>query len=334
MPRTGVPYDDVAHAIQTLQKAGVNPSIRMIREKLGKGSLTTIAEHKRTYEADQANGPTDALPDPIARSLLKGAETFWQELVDAAETDIERIRDNATQTTGSLEQRLKDADEEILALKDTLGTQTHAIAELKKAVADADNKVVEREKALQSKEVAMSRLSGELETMQAQHHALQVECNATQDALNEAQIDQARLRERIERDAVEYAKDKITLQKHFNEYKDRLVTMSDEGSQARKAQREAETGAAAAEQRAANAEQTLERQSQESESLKDEIRLLTEHLGEARGRLAATESSFADEKAATQRLIDEKDNQARTLQAALEDMQRLVRRYEPDSSEQ
>ena len=41
MPRPGVSYDDVAQSINVLQMTGLNPSIRMIREKLGKGSLVT-----------------------------------------------------------------------------------------------------------------------------------------------------------------------------------------------------------------------------------------------------------------------------------------------------
>ena len=57
MPRTGVTYDDVADSIHRLEKAGLNPSIRLIREKLGKGSLTTIAEHKREYEIANADTP-------------------------------------------------------------------------------------------------------------------------------------------------------------------------------------------------------------------------------------------------------------------------------------
>ena len=43
MPRTGVSYDDVAESVLTLEKDGLKPSIRLIREKLGKGSLSTIA---------------------------------------------------------------------------------------------------------------------------------------------------------------------------------------------------------------------------------------------------------------------------------------------------
>ena len=77
MPRTGVTYDDVAESIHTLEKAGLKPSIRLIREKLGKGSLTTVAEHKRAYEAERAEGPTEALPDPIVKHLIKGAQAYW-----------------------------------------------------------------------------------------------------------------------------------------------------------------------------------------------------------------------------------------------------------------
>ncbi len=89
MPRTGVSYDDVAESIHVLEKAGLKPSIRLIREKLGKGSLSTIAEHKRAYDIEAQKGPAESLPDPIAKGLIKGAEAFWQELVEAAEDEID-----------------------------------------------------------------------------------------------------------------------------------------------------------------------------------------------------------------------------------------------------
>ena len=51
MARTGVTAEEVAAAVESLQSAGLAaPSIRMIRQKLGRGSLTTLARHKRELE--------------------------------------------------------------------------------------------------------------------------------------------------------------------------------------------------------------------------------------------------------------------------------------------
>lgn len=324
MPRTGVPYEDVVQTIQILQKAGLNPSIRMIREKLGKGSLTTIAEHKRSFEAEQSEGPTEALPDPVARHLIKGAKIFWQELVDAAQYDIDKVCQDTAKVTAALEQRLQAANDEVLALKDTLGTQAQTIDHLEKAAKLKSDELADRDSVLQSQAVDMSRIRAELESLETQTVELKAETASTKQSLSETEIDRARLTERIERQAVEHAKDKTTLQKHFNEYKDRLVTMSDDVSEANAARREAERTAIATEKRTDNANQENKRLQSEVSELNGEVRFLTEKLGEARGQFVAFEKRMADEQKLFDERLKSKNDTVSELQSALEEAQQVI----------
>jgi len=56
---------DIATAYDALVDAGLQPSIRAIRERLGNtGSLKTIADHVRELKAERWQAPGLALLDP------------------------------------------------------------------------------------------------------------------------------------------------------------------------------------------------------------------------------------------------------------------------------
>lgn len=158
MPRTGVSYDDVAESIHTLEKAGLKPSIRLIREKLGKGSLTTIAEHKRAYDIEVSQGPTEALPDPIAKGLLKGAEAFWQELVEAAQDEIDATQSRAEADIAEHQARESALETALAVAKDENGTLVAALAERDQRVKALDGKLDEASASLRSAEKGALRL--------------------------------------------------------------------------------------------------------------------------------------------------------------------------------
>lgn len=329
MPRTGVNYDDVKTAIQILEKAGLNPSIRLVREKLGKGSLTTIADHKRTFEAERSEGPTEALPDPIAKSLIQGAQGYWRELVDAAEGEIDAARQAADADVGALKTQLQKAEHETSALQDSLGTKISALDALEKSGKEQMTAYAIQSKDLQAKDVDIARLETELKALRLQHDEVAAELRSTNNTLTESESERARLDERLERQATEFAKEKTTLQKHFKEYRGRLVTMSDDNHEANGARRRAEKLAITAEQRASETERENQRLGQELADAKDEARLLTEKVGEFRGQLGTIDERQADDRKGFERLLSEKDERANALGDALSEAQNLVRQYVP-----
>ncbi|MEO0437328.1 MAG: DNA-binding protein [Pseudomonadota bacterium] len=320
MPRTGISYDDVADAIHALEKAGLTPSIRLIREKIGRGSLSTVAELKRTFEAERASGPGPALPDPITKQLIAGAHGFWAELVEAAEVEITAAREKAQAEVESLAEQLAAAIEEVAELKDVLGARDNQIDALKKgaeAQAAAQAKLSE---ASQAKDVELARKQSELEAFKARKDELSKDLRSTKEAQTAADAERAALTERLEQHAAEFAKDKATLQKHFNEYKDRLVTMSDEGRQANQARRDAEKAAAAAEEKASASEREKQRLNRELVDARNEVRYLTDKLGEVRGELETLRQAHKDQLAVREAQVEASTN-------ALEESQALVRQY-------
>lgn len=138
MPRSGISYESVAESINALEKAGVEASIRRIRERLGSGSLSTIAEHKRTYLGQLAESlDGHVLPDPVSQALMKGAHTFWQELVDAAQGQIQSLETEHAAKIGELNAELGEAVSASANLKDENGALRQELEEVSKQLREA-----------------------------------------------------------------------------------------------------------------------------------------------------------------------------------------------------
>lgn len=162
----------------------------------------------------------------------------------------------------------------------------------------------------------LSRVIAERDAAQTHTTSLENQLKAAHQSVATAQGDTVQLQERLDGQAMEFAKEKTALQKQFNEYKDRLVTMSDDHRKAANGQREAEKSAAAAHAQAAAATKETTRLQRELQDAQDEARLLTEKLGEARG-----------ERDAIGRQTEEQRIQLNKTQASLAEAQQLVRQY-------
>lgn len=138
MPRSGISYESVAESINALEKAGVDASIRRIRERLGSGSLSTIAEHKRAYLEQQTESlDGHVLPDPVSQALMKGAHAFWQELVDAAQGQIQSLETEHTAKVSDLTTKLEEAISDNSNLKDEKGALRQELEEISKHLREA-----------------------------------------------------------------------------------------------------------------------------------------------------------------------------------------------------
>lgn len=329
MPRVGVTYDDVSQTIHVLEKVGLNPSIRMIREKLGKGSLTTIAEHKRTFEGQRNEGPTEALPDPIAKGLLKGATTYWQELVDAAEGEIGLVRAESNKSQALLTEKLSQATAQIATLHDELGSQTAVKQQLEQDSADLTRQLKEQLDANHDKDIVISRLQADYDASRLQQAELKQSQTSLQNKVAGSDSERARLAERIENLVTEYAKEKATLQKQLIENKDMVVTLSNDIYDANDSRRESEKYAATADKKVALLEKDNDRLNRELFDVKIEVRGLIENLGELRGQLLAADEYQVLERTKADQLLNEKNERVLILSTALEEAQRLVRQYVP-----
>lgn len=125
MSRAGVTLLDVEQAIFKLQGRGKNPSVDAIREVLGTGSKSTIAQHLRDWKAQQP-GPQGKLPQDLL-GLVSG---LWEQLSLKAEQRIQEIEEASSQRELALKQTLAELQQNHLRLQKQLHQSEEAEATL------------------------------------------------------------------------------------------------------------------------------------------------------------------------------------------------------------
>jgi len=108
MARTGISFEDVQNAAETLLGRGLNPTIQRVRELLGTGSNTTISEHLKSWQQQLAETPKIMLLPTVPEAVAAALDTFWKIAVQHAEAVFEEQRIAATQAAETAE-RARDA---------------------------------------------------------------------------------------------------------------------------------------------------------------------------------------------------------------------------------
>jgi len=143
--------DDVEAALRALEETGLKPTVRLVHQKLGRGSMSTITAHLRAIAAARADADVGTLPDPILTSLRAAADALWLELADAADARIEAVTSAAdARVTEALAER-DTARDALTDLADEHGTLVATLAE--------------RDRSLAEREVALECLGDEARTL-------------------------------------------------------------------------------------------------------------------------------------------------------------------------
>ena len=104
MARSGIQYEDVREAAESLLSRGLSPTIQRVREVLGTGSNTTISEHLKRWQQRLAEAPRAILPPAIPEAVMSALDAFWKTAVQQAETAFEEQRVKAAQAVAAAEQ--------------------------------------------------------------------------------------------------------------------------------------------------------------------------------------------------------------------------------------
>ncbi len=91
MARIGINYTDVKTAAYKLLSQGHSPSVQKIREVLGTGSNTTIAEHLRVWREEYAKKEVHHLPANMPHELVSAIEILWQTAMEQAEKQLTAV---------------------------------------------------------------------------------------------------------------------------------------------------------------------------------------------------------------------------------------------------
>ncbi len=102
MPRTGVDYDTVKQTAVKLLSQGNSPSVQKIRDVLGTGSHTTIAEHLKVWRQEYANQQIQYLPANMPQELIAAMETLWQTAMAQATQQLTEVKADLDQQQAQL----------------------------------------------------------------------------------------------------------------------------------------------------------------------------------------------------------------------------------------
>jgi chromosome segregation ATPase len=167
MARKGITESDVAEAIAALMNAGIKqPSIRMIHQKLGQGSLTTISRHKRTLEYELRASDSE-IPDRVHSAIADAVQSIWDELSEAAYAAIATEVAKAAQ--GVEEHQEAEAAAQIVATEAEIKATALAqeLDQIKAELSTASEKVSTLQDQLTSKTAENKELSGKAQELES-----------------------------------------------------------------------------------------------------------------------------------------------------------------------
>ena len=144
MARLGIDYTGVKQAALKLLSQGIAPSVQKIRETLGTGSNTTIAEHLKTWREEYAQKAIHHLPAHLPAELIASIDVLWQTAMAQAEkqllafkTDLEAQHEKIQQEKALTEKTIVDVNSKRLELEEQLAqkTQEHQAGQIELALA-------------------------------------------------------------------------------------------------------------------------------------------------------------------------------------------------------
>lgn len=297
MARSGVQYEDVLGAIESLQTRGEAPSVQKIREVLGTGSFTTISDHLREWrmrrESSREQPASQAMPEPVQRL----AESLWHKAQEAAGEALAEYRERADRRVAEAQDAMQEAQRQV------------EDAEQREAALSAH--VAGTEQRLEARSAALARVEAERDQWQERarqfeerlSRALQQLDKLQQESEQQAQAHQQAL---ADRDAQHLARLNQEEQRH-EAAEARLMTLLDEARQER----------VAAEKRYDAATQQLEKR---QENLQRQLHETQAALGreEKQHRETQWARSRAEER------IDTLRHEQSLLQARIEDQKRHI----------
>lgn len=209
MARIGISYEQVAACADTLNAAGVAPTIAAVRQSLGTGSPNTIHKHLTAWKACSAPSasaaavPGRAIPEKLLAALMAEIDQAASAARSAALTDLAESQAVVTELAraGELaETELESLQEQILTLT-TQRDQAQAIAAERLETIGRLEQQIERDKlAHNTTRQALEKANLRIDALERDHHLLKTTNNALAamtDAHNEAAQSAAVLRSQL-----------------------------------------------------------------------------------------------------------------------------------------
>ena len=134
MARIGVDYATVKQAALKLLSQGISPSVQKIRELLGTGSHTTLADHLNQWREEYAKKAVHYLPATLPPELISAVEVLWQAALEHSEKQLAAVKQELDERRQQLQQEKLATDQAVAHLKDSLLTTQHALKDQTEAL--------------------------------------------------------------------------------------------------------------------------------------------------------------------------------------------------------
>ncbi|WP_336775368.1 DNA-binding protein [Paenibacillus sp. MMO-58] len=123
---SGLTKDAIFAAANALQAEGFTPTVATVREKLGKGSFTTINEVMREWRESQKAPEAPAkevAPQAVVDSLMEFGNTLWKVASDLAVESLKSDREGLEQMKHAMEEEQR----ETVAFADNMSNKVDAL---------------------------------------------------------------------------------------------------------------------------------------------------------------------------------------------------------------
>ena len=134
MARIGVNYETVKHTAIKLLSQGESPSVQKIREVLGTGSNTTIAQYLKVWREDHKNKEIHHLPANMPKELIAAIEVLWQAAMEQAQNQLVVIKQD-------LDQRSEEMQQEKLTLETSFNEIKNRLAQALQKLDDKNHEI-------------------------------------------------------------------------------------------------------------------------------------------------------------------------------------------------
>lgn len=207
MARNGVDYETIKQTAVKLLSQGIAPSVQKIREELGTGSNTTIAEHLKVWRDEYAKKTIHHLPANMPKELISAFEVLWQTAMEHAQNHlaeykkaIECEREAVAQKENEANKAIGDFQLKLEELTRALGQENTNNQKLSIELAVANDRLLKQDEILTTEksqyEDRLKRVYEEKDNIVKENHNLQNEINKLQEKLTfQAEQHQIRLTE-------------------------------------------------------------------------------------------------------------------------------------------
>jgi hypothetical protein len=129
MSRPCVHYETIKQTAVRLLNQGVAPSVQKIREVLGTGSNSTIAEHLKIWREEYASKTIHHLPSSMPKELISAVEVLWHAASEQASNQLAAIKTDLNEQQEKVRLNIIAHEQTITNLQTSLGELCKKIEE-------------------------------------------------------------------------------------------------------------------------------------------------------------------------------------------------------------